>query len=176
MTTCGMYNGAGKFTKQIGIPAKSGVSGGLLAIIPGIGSVVSFSPPLNEEGNTVRGIAMIQGLNKIYSNFNLFHKDRSKFDVLKKPYQTKIQQTIAATQAATVGDVEGIIRFYNQGVNLDDGDYDQRTPLHLAASHGHIDVVKFLLSIGAKVNPKDRWGATPLNDARNQEVVKILEE
>ena len=86
MTTCGMYNGAGKFTKQIGIPAKSGVSGGLLAVIPGIGSVVSFSPPLHEEGNTVRGIAMIQGLNQIYSNFNLFHKDKSKFDVLKKPY------------------------------------------------------------------------------------------
>ncbi len=38
MTTCGMYNGAGKFTKEVGVPSKSGVSGGLLTIIPGIGA------------------------------------------------------------------------------------------------------------------------------------------
>lgn len=47
MTTCGMYNGAGKFAKDLGVPSKSGVSGGLLTVIPGIGSLVTFSPPLN---------------------------------------------------------------------------------------------------------------------------------
>jgi len=59
MTTCGMYNGAGKFTKDFGVPSKSGVSGGLLSVIPGIGAFSTFSPPLNSEGNTVRGIGMI---------------------------------------------------------------------------------------------------------------------
>ena len=48
MITCGMYNGAGKFTKEMGLPCKSGVSGGLLTIIPGIGSFSSLSPKLNE--------------------------------------------------------------------------------------------------------------------------------
>jgi glutaminase len=66
MSTCGMYNGAGKFTKDYGIPSKSGVSGGLMTVVPGIGSVGSFSPPLNEEGNCVRGIAMIEKLSNIY--------------------------------------------------------------------------------------------------------------
>jgi len=59
MTTCGMYNGAGKFVKAMGIPSKSGVSGGLLSVIPGIGAVVSFAPKLNSEGNTVKGIVMV---------------------------------------------------------------------------------------------------------------------
>lgn len=63
MQTCGMYNGAGKFTKDHGVPTKSGVAGGLLTVVPGIGAVGSFSPPLNEEGNCVRGIAMIEKLN-----------------------------------------------------------------------------------------------------------------
>jgi glutaminase len=61
-----MYNGAGKFTKEYGVPTKSGVSGGLLTVIPGIGAVGSYSPPLNEEGNSVRGIAMIEKLSEIY--------------------------------------------------------------------------------------------------------------
>lgn len=90
MTTCGMYNGAGKFTKDLGVPAKSGVSGGLLTVIPGIGSFVVFSPKLNAEGNTVKGIAMIHKLNNYYNNFNLFYKNKAKFDVTRKPYQTII--------------------------------------------------------------------------------------
>jgi glutaminase len=75
MTTCGMYNGAGKFTKELGVPAKSGVSGGLLTVVPSIGAFATFSPKINSEGNTVRGIAVIQKLSDIYNNFNLFHKD-----------------------------------------------------------------------------------------------------
>ena len=54
-----MYNGAGKFTKDLGVPSKSGVSGGLLSVVPGLGAFATWSPLLNEEGNTVKGIAMI---------------------------------------------------------------------------------------------------------------------
>ena len=90
MTTCGMYNGAGKFTKDLGVPSKSGVSGGLLTVIPGLGAFATFSPPLIEEGNTGRGIVLISKLNSAYSNFNLFHKDTNKLDVTRKPFQTKI--------------------------------------------------------------------------------------
>jgi glutaminase len=59
MTTCGMYNGAGKFVKDLGIPSKSGVSGNLMSVVPGIGSVVTYAPRLNSEGNTVKGIVMV---------------------------------------------------------------------------------------------------------------------
>ncbi len=86
MTTCGMYNGAGKFVKDLGIPSKSGVSGGLLSVVPGIGAVASFAPKLNKEGNTVKGIGIMEKLGYYYKNFNLFHRDHSKRDMLAKPY------------------------------------------------------------------------------------------
>ncbi len=70
-----MYNGSGKFVKEIGIPTKGGVSGGLLSVIPGLGALASFSPRLNEKGNSVKGIELVKKLAGYYRNFNLFHKE-----------------------------------------------------------------------------------------------------
>ena len=86
MTTCGMYNGAGKFTKELGIPSKSGISGGFLSVVPGVGAFATFSPRVNAEGNPVRGIGVIKKLSSIYNNLNLFHKDMEKRDLARKPY------------------------------------------------------------------------------------------
>ena len=86
MQTCGMYNGAGKFTRDHGIPSKSGISGGLLTVVPGIGAVGSFSPLLNEKGNCVRGIGMIEKLHDIFINFNLFYKDSKKLDLMRRAH------------------------------------------------------------------------------------------
>lgn len=108
MTTCGMYNGAGKFVKDLGLPSKSGVSGDLLSVIPGIGSIVSFGPKLNKEGNTVKGITMVKKLGNIYNNFNLFHRDSNKLDIMSKTYQRTIQTVINACACAASGDFEGI--------------------------------------------------------------------
>ena len=51
--------------------------------------------------------------------------------------------------------------------DLSKGDYDLRTPLHLAASNGHLNVVKYLVENipGIEVNPVDRWNGTPYDDA-----------
>jgi glutaminase len=174
MQTCGMYDGAGKFTKDHGCPTKSGVSGGLMTVIPGIGAVASWSPPLNDEGNCVRGIGMIEKLNELYINFNLFHKDQKKRDCTRKAYQTVLQTTIAACTSAASGDIETVIRLHVLGVNMNQGDYDRRTPLHLASAAGHIDIVKYLVSNGVDVSPRDRWGATPLNDAQDAAIIEYL--
>ncbi|WP_298088027.1 glutaminase A [uncultured Corynebacterium sp.] len=57
MSTSGMYNAAGNWMNKVGIPAKSGVAGGILGVIPGQLSLASFSPPLDEFGNSERGNA-----------------------------------------------------------------------------------------------------------------------
>lgn len=62
MTSCGMYNGAGDWLSRVGIPAKSGVSGGIIGALPGQFGVAVFSPRLDEAGNSVRGVRMMERL------------------------------------------------------------------------------------------------------------------
>jgi glutaminase len=64
MTTCGMYDYAGEWLYEIGIPAKSGVAGGVLAVLPGQLGIGVFSPPLDARGNSVRGVAVCRELSR----------------------------------------------------------------------------------------------------------------
>jgi glutaminase len=64
MYTCGMYDFAGEWAYQVGVPAKSGVSGGIIAVIPGKMGVGVFSPGLDRFGNSVRGVKVCQELSE----------------------------------------------------------------------------------------------------------------
>jgi len=55
MTTWGLYERSGDWLYDVGLPGKSGVSGGPVTVSPGKGGVGTYSPPLDEAGNTVRG-------------------------------------------------------------------------------------------------------------------------
>ena len=55
MLTAGLYELSGDWLYEIGLPAKSGVSGGIVTVAPGKGGLATFSPPLDPAGNSVRG-------------------------------------------------------------------------------------------------------------------------
>lgn len=60
MLTCGLYNESGDFAYRVGLPGKSGVGGGIIAILPGKLSIAVWSPELNANGNSYRGIETLE--------------------------------------------------------------------------------------------------------------------
>lgn len=82
----------------------------------------------------------------------------------------KVLFPVLMCAAAGSGDLEEVKNLINHGASVNQGDYDQRTPLHLAVSEGHTEVVKFLLENDANINACDRWGGTPLQDAVRHKV------
>ena len=85
MTTCGMYDSAGEWVVDVGMPAKSGVAGGVLAVLPGQLGIAVFSPPLDPHGNSVRGIEVCRQVSEDL-DLHLLHVARSSRSAVRRTY------------------------------------------------------------------------------------------
>jgi glutaminase len=77
MVTAGLYETSGDWLYQIGLPGKSGVSGGVITCAPGKGALATWSPPLDEAGNSMRGQLTAQFLSERLG-LNLFDSQPSQ--------------------------------------------------------------------------------------------------
>ncbi|XP_042185865.1 glutaminase kidney isoform, mitochondrial-like [Oncorhynchus tshawytscha] len=182
MHSCGMYDFSGQMAFHVGLPAKSGVSGAVLLVVPNVMGVMCWSPPLDKVGNSVRGIHFCQ---ELVSSFNFHNYDNlrhfvKKQDPRRQDGDDRNKSVVNLMFAAYSGDVSALRRFALSSMDMELKDYDSRTALHVAAAEGHVEVVRFLTDT-CKVNPfvKDRWSSIPLDDALqfgHGAVVKVLQE
>ncbi len=176
LQSSGMYNASGTFFQQVGLPAKSGVGGGVLLIVPQLMGICIFSPRLDTQGNSVRGIEMSKRLTSKYlvHTFDGTMTDTDRLDPKLPIARWEANSCGEAIWAASNGNIRTLESLVSQQRDLQTGDYDIRTPLHLASAEGQLEVVKFLLDHDVKPIP-DRWGGYPISDARNNNHKKIVD-
>ncbi|KAM8867022.1 glutaminase 2b [Synchiropus picturatus] len=182
MHSCGMYDFSGQMAFHVGLPAKSGVSGAILLVIPNVMGVMCWSPPLDRVGNSVRGIHFCQELVSLFNfhNYDNLRHFVKKQDPRRQTGDDRNKSVFNLMFAAYSGDVSALRRFALSSMDMDLQDYDSRTALHVAAAEGHIAVVNFLTE-SCKVDPfmADRWGNLPVDDAMqfgHDEVVRVLKD
>uniref|UniRef100_A0A1I8JE34 glutaminase n=1 Tax=Macrostomum lignano TaxID=282301 RepID=A0A1I8JE34_9PLAT len=166
MSSTGMYDFSGQFAFQVGLPAKSAISGCLQLVVPGVCGFCMYSPALDKLSNLAKA-ELVNRFN--FHNFEgrLKPSSTDKLDPCVKPYEASAHEALTIFYAAFHNDVAALRRAYLRGYSMQLKDYDQRTALHIAASEGHLATVKFLTDVcGLSPREPDRWGFTPLLEAQ----------
>ena len=91
------------------------------------------------------------------------------------PYKLGIELCLAAAK----GNRENLVSFALAEADMNQGDYDGRTALHIAVTHGELECIHMLKEYGARLDVKDKFGFTPTDDAKRMGkdgILKILEE
>ncbi len=182
MSSCGMYDFSGEFAFRVGIPAKSGVSGAIMLVVPNVLGMAVWSPRLDELGNSVRGVDFCRDLVsrfKFHTFDSMVGLRDDRIDPRRNIYESRLGAVISFCLASSEGDVVEMRRLVAKGLDPSSADYDKRTALHLAASEGRLTSLRYLLELGVDVNPVDRWGNTPLDDAvrhDHQTIIVVLAE
>jgi glutaminase len=141
MSTCGMYDAAGDWTTQVGIPAKSGVAGGIIGALPGQLGIATFSPRLDKHGNSVRGVSLFERFSSDMG-MHLMEVPAAARSVLR-------DHAPSGTETVRIFDLQGSIRFAGAervvrevvGAEIT----ENRVALDLTAVHSLDDVARRML-------------------------------
>lgn len=181
MQMCGMYDGSGEFSVRIGLPAKSGVGGAVILVVPRLMGVCIWSPRLDVIGNSVRGVELAKRLAQTY-RLHLYDgqtEGGERIDPRTPVAELRARQTSQALTAANLGDIRTLQWLLDDKADLEKGDYDLRTPMHLSAAEGRLEIVRLLLENSVSANTRDRWGSSPLDEAEignHSDVADLLKQ
>lgn len=177
MMTCGMYDYSGEFAFKIGIPAKSGVAGAIMIVVPNVMGICTWSPRLDKIGNSFKGIEFCKIFGERF-NFHIFDNSDNKLNIINTEYNSKQQnEYYELILSASKGDIYHIKTLFTQGVDMNQADYDGRTALHLAVCENRVEIVKFLINVSNVKLTADRWNHTAYEDAvknNNEELMELL--
>ena len=164
MYSSGMYNYSGRWAHKVGLPAKSGVSGTVFVVIPKVCGICIYSPRLDEIGNSSRAVEFLEKLVGMY-RFHIFDTLVSGLD--KKKQFMKIENKLADLCHACYHNNASIVTkiLTENGIDINEADYDGRRPLHIATEAQNHECVEILLQYGADYKVEDKWGMTPLKKA-----------
>ncbi|XP_072291191.1 glutaminase liver isoform, mitochondrial [Eucyclogobius newberryi] len=179
MQTAGLKHNSTAFHFKTSVPAASSSQGALLAVVPGVLGLMAFSPETDPCGTPWRALHFCQ---ELVIRFQLHRFDiRTPFRQVLAYRQWKSEsegyQIMNLLLAAFKADVQALRRYFLSGVDVNSVDYDGRSALHVAAAEGHVEVVRFLLeNAGANAHLRDRWGSSPLHEARrhNREAAVLM--
>lgn len=113
MASCGMYDGSGAWLYDVGMPAKSGVGGGVLAVLPGQFGLAVFSPRLDEHGNSVRGLAVVKAFSEEFQ-LHLFHGERGLPGAIRAQYSGAVLGSRAERSEAETA----VLEAHGEGVRV----------------------------------------------------------
>ena len=160
MSSCGMYDYSGEWNYQIGIPAKSGVSGLIYAVIPGIGGISTYSPKLDKIGNSYRGINFFKKLSKRINIHNYETNNSNLLSIRNIDNNNKKILGFLLLEGCYKNDLSLVKESLSKGCDINFQDYDKRTALHIACEESNNEIVDFLKSNNAEFLD-DRWGNKP---------------
>ena len=113
MSSCGLHTYSGDFAFDVGLPAKSGGSGALMIVVPDVMGISCWSPPLDDMGNSVRGIKFCEELIKLF-NFSKVNKGcqlaiMGTIDPTRNKYAMASEFVCTVMAAASTGDRTALI-------------------------------------------------------------------
>jgi glutaminase len=183
MLCCGMNTFSGKWAFDVGLPAKSATTGTIILIVPNKMGIAVWSPKLNHEGNSIKGQKFLVDL---IDNFGYNDIDHVYGAGLMKKILANLQlgtagqsDSISLLYYTKQNKIRDIRKAVAKGCRVTFADYDLRTPLHIACTYGHLEIAKYYVHHGARIQVKDRFGNSPLDEAEKggfSEIVEFLKD